>query len=177
MAVRKINESTLTAIGNAIRSKTGGSTLIYPEDMASEIEGIQTGGGEKVLTKLGEHTVTEPVAIISIPTTEQMQSCVMLYIVADLVLSASDWVYPYINNSAVSGASAMGYFDKTDHLQRSFGLAHLDNAKGAASRFGYIGYLNSAFSRGAASLTSINFRNYTSGVMFNSGTVEVWGYV
>lgn len=44
MAVRKINESTLTAIGNAIRSKTGGSALINPEDMASEIESIQTGG-------------------------------------------------------------------------------------------------------------------------------------
>lgn len=45
MAVRKINESTLTAIGNAIRSKTGGSALINPEDMASEIESIETGGG------------------------------------------------------------------------------------------------------------------------------------
>lgn len=46
MAVRKINESTLTAIGNAIRSKTGGSALINPEDMASEIESIQTGGAK-----------------------------------------------------------------------------------------------------------------------------------
>lgn len=45
MAVRKINESTLTAIGNAIRSKTGGSALINPEDMASEIDSIETGGG------------------------------------------------------------------------------------------------------------------------------------
>lgn len=45
MAVRKINESTLTAIANAIRAKTGGSALINPEDMADEIESIQTGGG------------------------------------------------------------------------------------------------------------------------------------
>lgn len=45
MAVRKINESTLTAIGNAIRSKTGGSALINPEDMADEIGNISTGGG------------------------------------------------------------------------------------------------------------------------------------
>lgn len=45
MAVRKINESTLAAIGNAIRSKTGGSALINPEDMASEIESITGGGG------------------------------------------------------------------------------------------------------------------------------------
>lgn len=45
MAVRKINESTLTAIGNAIRAKTGGSALIKPEDMADEIGNISTGGG------------------------------------------------------------------------------------------------------------------------------------
>lgn len=44
MGIRKINESTLTAIANAIRSKTGGSALINPEDMADEIESIQTGG-------------------------------------------------------------------------------------------------------------------------------------
>lgn len=52
MAVRKINESTLTAIGNAIRSKTGGSTLINPEDMATEIDSISSGGqsGAKVIS-------------------------------------------------------------------------------------------------------------------------------
>lgn len=44
MAVRKINESTLTAIADAIRAKTGGSALINPEDMASEIDGLLIGG-------------------------------------------------------------------------------------------------------------------------------------
>lgn len=43
MSVRKINESTLTDIADAIRSKTGGSALINPEDMASEIESIESG--------------------------------------------------------------------------------------------------------------------------------------
>lgn len=43
MGIRKINESTLTAIGNAIRGKTGGSALINPEDMADEIENIPSG--------------------------------------------------------------------------------------------------------------------------------------
>lgn len=62
MAVRKINESTLTAIGNAIRSKTGGSALIKPEDMASEIESISTGGGENVtIGKKGTITLSEDV--------------------------------------------------------------------------------------------------------------------
>ena len=40
-----INESTLTAIGNAIRAKTGKSALIAPGAMPTEIEGIETGGG------------------------------------------------------------------------------------------------------------------------------------
>ena len=41
-----INESTLTAIGDAIRAKTGKSDLIAPGDMPTEIENIPTGGGE-----------------------------------------------------------------------------------------------------------------------------------
>lgn len=32
-------------IANAIRSKTGSVEAIYPVDMASEIEGIESGGG------------------------------------------------------------------------------------------------------------------------------------
>lgn len=40
-----IEESTLTAIGNAIRSKTGGTDLIAPLNMPTEINGISTGGG------------------------------------------------------------------------------------------------------------------------------------
>lgn len=41
-----IEESTLTNIGNAIRNKTGKSELLSPASMATEIEAIQTGGGE-----------------------------------------------------------------------------------------------------------------------------------
>ena len=41
-----INESTLTAIGNAIREKTGKSDLIAPGSMPAEIRAIESGGGE-----------------------------------------------------------------------------------------------------------------------------------
>ena len=40
-----INESTLTAIGNAIREKTGKSDLIAPGSMPAEIRAIESGGG------------------------------------------------------------------------------------------------------------------------------------
>ena len=54
MGIRKINESTLTAIGNAIRSKTGGSALINPENMASAIANISTGE----TSYIGSYTVS-----------------------------------------------------------------------------------------------------------------------
>lgn len=40
-----IQESTLSAIGNAIRSKDGSSALINPTQMATAIENIPSGGG------------------------------------------------------------------------------------------------------------------------------------
>ena len=42
-----IEESTLTAIGDAIRSKTGGTELIEVPNMATQIEAITTGGGSR----------------------------------------------------------------------------------------------------------------------------------
>lgn len=54
MAKVFIEESTLTNIGDAIRNKTGKSELLSPASMATEIEAIQTGGGE-----IGEIVLTE----------------------------------------------------------------------------------------------------------------------
>ena len=39
-----IEDTTLTAIGDAIREKTGGTDLISPSNMPSEISSIETGG-------------------------------------------------------------------------------------------------------------------------------------
>lgn len=41
-----IEESTLTAIGNAIRGRSGGAELISPADMATKIANLPSGGGE-----------------------------------------------------------------------------------------------------------------------------------
>lgn len=46
MANVLIEETTLTAIGNAIREKTGKTDLILPSDMATEIAEITGGGGD-----------------------------------------------------------------------------------------------------------------------------------
>jgi len=42
-----IEETTLTAIGDAIRSKTGSEDLILPSDMPAAIEGISAGGDDR----------------------------------------------------------------------------------------------------------------------------------
>jgi hypothetical protein len=51
MANVLIEESTLTAIGEAIRAKTGKTDLILPSDMATEIAEITGGGGSSDLVK------------------------------------------------------------------------------------------------------------------------------
>lgn len=47
----------LTAIGDAIRSKTGGSELLTLDEMPQEIQGIQTGGGGGADTGLADSIV------------------------------------------------------------------------------------------------------------------------
>lgn len=48
MAKVFIEETTLTAIGDAIRGKTGKTELIDPANMSTEIAGIEAGGGGSV---------------------------------------------------------------------------------------------------------------------------------
>jgi hypothetical protein len=60
-----IEESTLTAIGDAIRGKTGGTELIAPLDMPSEITGIVSGSDPVVealvVTSNGTYTAPDGV--------------------------------------------------------------------------------------------------------------------
>ena len=58
-----IKEETMTAIGNAIRAKTGETAAMLPSAMAGAITNIQTGGGSGsyVWTKqgMGESTTED----------------------------------------------------------------------------------------------------------------------
>jgi hypothetical protein len=67
-----IEDTTLVAIADSIRAKTGGVDGIMPEDMPTEINGIETGGGTEEIENLideskvlgttdGTVTVTEKV--------------------------------------------------------------------------------------------------------------------
>lgn len=58
-----IEESVMSNIGNAIRSKTGKKDLILPQNMAKEIEGIKTGEDKELLNALISDTITGKVVI------------------------------------------------------------------------------------------------------------------
>lgn len=59
MADYLIHDSTLEDIADAIRSKTGGSALINPEDMPTEIASISGGGGLPTgMTNIGSGSFT-----------------------------------------------------------------------------------------------------------------------
>lgn len=55
----------LTAIGDAIRSKTGGSDLLTLDEMPQEIQSIQTGGGGETDTALADSIIDGTVATYS----------------------------------------------------------------------------------------------------------------
>ena len=60
MANVLIEENTMSAIGNAIRAKTKKTDLIYPADMAEEIDGIVGGIPVEIITReLTEYSNSE----------------------------------------------------------------------------------------------------------------------
>lgn len=54
-----IDESTMSNIANAIRSKTGKEDLILPKDMPGEIEGIENGMNDALLNSVINKTITD----------------------------------------------------------------------------------------------------------------------
>lgn len=177
MAEYLIQGETLDDIADAINAKTGGSSAMTPAEMVTAIEGIETGGGEKTLTKLVEYVVTTPLARIDITITDEMRSCEILYLnLVGLTLSADDWMYPTLNGiSIVSGG--MGYTNKASSLTGVLACLPIKNAFNMTRRL-FIGALMSAIRNVVITTPStLNLRLYTSGVQFTSGTIEIWGYV
>lgn len=176
MADYLIQDSTLSGIADAIRAKTGKSAAMTPVQMPSEIDSIQTGGGGKTLTKLGEYVITAPVSYVAITATDAMKSCDWLYIkYNNVVLSASDWIYPYINGLPGSGSQTMGYDGGTTY-QFTRILTALPTFSGTTKMF-FFNTESVQKPRYASELNQINFRVYGSAVTFNSGSFEIWGYV
>lgn len=87
----------LTAVADAIRSKSGGnSQLMFPEGFVSEIGNISSGGGDGYFELLDEITVSEDTRTFNIDLSDY-SSCRDLIIIENVTLSAEDWLY-YVNN-------------------------------------------------------------------------------
>lgn len=61
-----LEDSTLTAIGNAIRGKTGESGLLLPSEMATAINSITTGGSSELVMKMVTIVPTSTAKVINI---------------------------------------------------------------------------------------------------------------
>ena len=70
MAKCFIEDATLTAIGNAIRAKTGGTDLMIPSAMPAAIEGIVSGGGSGQYVWSKQESETGPIIEYVIGETE-----------------------------------------------------------------------------------------------------------
>ena len=75
MSKVSINESTLTAIGNAIREKTGKTALIAPGSMPTEIANIQTGGGGDIEFEPIKLTGNQPYGCAGPIASEYIKMC------------------------------------------------------------------------------------------------------
>ena len=61
-----LEDSTLTAIGNAIRGKTGESGLLLPSEMANAITNIPTGGSSELVFKMATITPASTAKVINL---------------------------------------------------------------------------------------------------------------
>lgn len=136
MAVRKINESTLTAIGNAIRSKTGGSALINPEDMATEIESIQTGGASP-WELIVDHTSEERTQTVRADIPQEYQTENIYKVQITVEFTRTEYPYFGLNGGSSSYESSIpydveysfvGYIVKAGRTGQSYTIA-ISNSK------------------------------------------------
>ena len=146
MAVRKINESTLTAIGNAIRAKTGGSSLIAPEDMPTEIASIQTGGGGSLpssISKIDGGSFT----VASNTKCSTYEIATTLGVPAKYFIIWTDGLNPFGANTT------------TGLIQAVVNIRQYDTADGT-TRYGNYSYIQRKPNGTAyASLTTMNYAN------------------
>lgn len=61
-----LEDSTLTAIGDAIRGKTGESGLLLPSEMASAITNIPTGGSSELKWKMATITLSSSAKVVDL---------------------------------------------------------------------------------------------------------------
>lgn len=112
-----LEDSTLTAIGNAIRGKTGESGLLLPSEMASAITNIPTGGGDFDLSNIKYYVYNSSKVESSyiMPNDFSENSTILLW-------ASSEW--DGTTNKGVLGGLCMAsmYFDVYPTVQQRGGF-------------------------------------------------------
>lgn len=76
-----LEDSTLTAIGNAIRGKTGESGLLLPSEMANKISSITSGGGWTLDDiKFYNYNSSSSASAYSVPSDFNANSTVLVWV-------------------------------------------------------------------------------------------------
>jgi hypothetical protein len=128
----------------------------------------------KTMQLLAEYTVTEPVRTISIPFTEQMRSCEVLYVMLDITEKDSDWLYIGFNSQYVS------YYGVRTSEKDNFMIIHTNEATVEDIVFPAktIAMTNTnGTPTTSATVNDIQFRTYTASKQIKAGTVKIYGEV
>ena len=169
MADYLIHDSTLEDIADAIRNKTGGSSLIAPEDMSTEIASI-SGGGSSYEMKLLYETAptTEQVSAIKIDFTSSMLGYDVYRIV--LLGTFAKQPYPYVGINTETNTAYLNPVGGTSPYNSHWEcyVAKLGTS--------YVAYLGSRANFVSGDLSYFHTRSYAADGYFNTGfVVQIWG--
>lgn len=141
-----------------------------------------SGGGARILQKLVEATVSEPVSEIrlTLPAGTEEQCDAVLVLFDGLTMSSNDWLYLYANNNTQSGRG--NYLNQSTTVNGYVYIAllrpFLQNANLFWTAFGPLVTTGGARRLGVGEIVrSILFRPYTESTQIVSGTISIWGYV
>lgn len=163
----------LSSIADAIRGKTGKAEEMTLDQMATEIAGIETGGGGGIVL-LHRAEVTEPVSLIQVDPTEDWKNYNLIVIVPRMLTpNTSEWLCcktlvglnTYNEYIGTTGSISLPMYD----IQHSFHVLSLNNGK-AYYRAG-----GSMKEYDVSELKQFKFHPYYAQNTFVSGAIEIYG--
>lgn len=162
----------LTAIGDAIRGKTGSTEALSLDQMAAEIAGIETSGG---MTLLYRAEITEPVSLISVDVLEEWKNYDLWLIVPkQLTFSTEEWFCFKCKVDKITYQIYIGSSGSVGH--KVFNLEHSELLFRFTDGYAYFKESGKAPLEVNSSLvTKITFSPYYAENTIDSGSFDIYG--
>lgn len=161
---------------DTIRTKGGTSASMTADQAIAAVEAIPSGG-TRTLQKLAEYTVTEAVSQIDITVTDQMRNCEALYVKLINLTHTEDWLYPVVNDYNIR-SGGYGYMSKGTVNNTVLALVPVLTPPIYTPYVAFLGtQMSSNAQRSTSVINQINLKLYNAASVFESGAVEIWGYV